>query len=140
MPKGPVRRPRWCRSCVGVTIVESLRPLHWTSRSATTIYTVLDPSVLGGLVKQAGHPRLLGALHGGRRRRLPPLQAAGATSSRRRLPRRLLGQRRSISLLHYTDISLDDLSAFQNTFVFADVALGAAVLAFGRVDRDDPRR
>ena len=35
-----------------------------------------------------------------------------------------------ISLLHYTDISMDDLSAFQNTFVFLDVALGAAVLAF----------
>jgi len=35
-----------------------------------------------------------------------------------------------VSLLHYTDISMDELSAFQNTFVFADVALGAMVLAF----------
>ena len=35
-----------------------------------------------------------------------------------------------ISLLHYVDIDLDDLSAFQNTFVFADVALGTAILAF----------
>ena len=35
-----------------------------------------------------------------------------------------------ISVLHYTDISIDDLSAFQNTFVFLDVVLGAAVLAF----------
>ena len=35
-----------------------------------------------------------------------------------------------ISLLHYVDIDLDDLNAFQNTFVFADVILGTAVLAF----------
>ena len=35
-----------------------------------------------------------------------------------------------ISLLHYVDIDLDDLSAFQNTFVFADVALGTAILGF----------
>jgi hypothetical protein len=35
-----------------------------------------------------------------------------------------------ISLLHYTDISVSDLSAFQNTFVFLDVALGFALLAF----------
>ena len=35
-----------------------------------------------------------------------------------------------ISVLHYRDISLSDLSAFQNTFVFLDVALGALILAF----------
>jgi hypothetical protein len=35
-----------------------------------------------------------------------------------------------ISVLHYTDISVDDLSAFQNTFVFLDVELGTAVLGF----------
>jgi hypothetical protein len=35
-----------------------------------------------------------------------------------------------ISVLHYTDISLDDLSLFQNTFVFLDVALGLALLGF----------
>ena len=35
-----------------------------------------------------------------------------------------------ISLLHYVDISMSDLSAFQNTFVFLDVVLGALVLAF----------
>jgi hypothetical protein len=35
-----------------------------------------------------------------------------------------------ISVLHYTDISLSDLSAFQNTFVFADVVLGTLVLGF----------
>jgi hypothetical protein len=35
-----------------------------------------------------------------------------------------------ISLGHYVGISIDDLSVFQNTFVFADIALGAALLAF----------
>jgi hypothetical protein len=35
-----------------------------------------------------------------------------------------------ISVLHYIDISPSDLSAFQNTFVFLDVLLGALILAF----------
>lgn len=35
-----------------------------------------------------------------------------------------------ISVLHFTEISPSELSAFQNTFVWLDVALGAAVLAF----------
>ena len=35
-----------------------------------------------------------------------------------------------ISLLHYLGVSFSDLSAFQNTFVILDVALGAAVLSF----------
>ena len=35
-----------------------------------------------------------------------------------------------ISLLHFVDISPSDLSAFQNTFVFADVVFGVAVLTF----------
>ena len=35
-----------------------------------------------------------------------------------------------ISLLHYVGISISDLSAFQNTFVVLDIALGTAVLAF----------
>lgn len=35
-----------------------------------------------------------------------------------------------ISILHYVGISISDLSAFQNTFVFADIVLGAAILAF----------
>lgn len=35
-----------------------------------------------------------------------------------------------ISVLHYRDISLDDLSAFQNTFVFLDIVLGVLLLAF----------
>lgn len=35
-----------------------------------------------------------------------------------------------ISVFHYVDIDLSDLSAFQNTFVFLDVLLGALILAF----------
>lgn len=35
-----------------------------------------------------------------------------------------------ISMFHYVDISPSDLSAFQNLFVFLDVALGALVLVF----------
>lgn len=35
-----------------------------------------------------------------------------------------------ISILHYVGISIGDLSAFQNTFVFLDIALGFAILGF----------
>ena len=35
-----------------------------------------------------------------------------------------------VSTLHYVDITPADLSAFQNTFVFADIVLGVALLAF----------
>ena len=35
-----------------------------------------------------------------------------------------------ISTLHYVDITPANLSPFQNTFVFADIALGVALLGF----------
>lgn len=35
-----------------------------------------------------------------------------------------------VSLLHFVDISPSDLSPFQDTFVFLDVAFGIAVLAY----------
>jgi len=35
-----------------------------------------------------------------------------------------------ISIGHYAGISINDLSVFQNTFVFLDIALGIAVLSF----------
>lgn len=35
-----------------------------------------------------------------------------------------------ISIGHYVGISINDLSVFQNTFVFLDIAAGTAVLAF----------
>jgi len=35
-----------------------------------------------------------------------------------------------ISIGHYAGISINDLSVFQNTFVFLDIALGIAMLSF----------
>ena len=35
-----------------------------------------------------------------------------------------------ISIGHYVGISINDLSLFQNTFVFLDIALGVAILSF----------
>lgn len=35
-----------------------------------------------------------------------------------------------ISILHYVGISMSDLSAFQNTFVLLDIALGTAIIGF----------
>ena len=35
-----------------------------------------------------------------------------------------------ISLLHYTGVSISDLTGFQNTFVFLDIVLGVTVLGF----------
>lgn len=35
-----------------------------------------------------------------------------------------------ISLLHYTGVSISDLTLFQNTFVFLDIALGVTLLGF----------
>ncbi len=91
-------------------------------------YTVADPSFLGSLVKQWVIPVswvlfTIAGVVGYRRFRdgQRPQAAAwlGAYS--------VSGL---ISVLHYTDISIDDLSAFQNTFVFADVVLGVLVLGF----------
>jgi hypothetical protein len=91
-------------------------------------YTVADPSVLGSLVKQWVIPVAwvlftVAGLIGYRRfregRRAEAAAWLGAYS--------VSGL---ISVLHYTDISVDDLSAFQNTFVFLDVFLGVAILGF----------
>ena len=89
-------------------------------------YTVADPSFLGSLVKRWVIPvawvlftiaGLLGyrRLRDGRRPEAAAWLGAYSVSG-------------LISVLHYTDISVDDLSPFQNTFVFLDVVLGAAVL------------
>jgi hypothetical protein len=110
-----------------VTIVESF--VHYTDNTFRyDDYTVDDPSVLGSLVKQwvipiswvlftvagvVGYQRF----RDGRRSEAAAWIGAYSTSG-------------LISLLHYTDISLSDLSAFQNTFVFLDIALGTALLAF----------
>jgi len=91
-------------------------------------YTVADPSLLGSLVKQWVIPVAwvlftAAGIVGYRRfregRRAEAAAWLGAYS--------VSGL---ISVLHYTDISIDDLSAFQNTFVFLDVVLGVAILGF----------
>jgi hypothetical protein len=110
-----------------VTIIESF--VHYTDNTFRyDDYTVDDPSVLGSLVKQWTIP-ISWVL----------FTAAGIVGYRRfregRIPQAaaLLGVfsvSGLISVLHYTDISMSALSAFQNTFVFLDVILGAMVLTF----------
>jgi hypothetical protein len=91
-------------------------------------YTVADPSFPGGLVKQWVIPVswvlfTVAGIIGYRRfregRRPEAAAWIGAYS--------VSGL---ISILHYRDIAIGDLSAFQNTFVFLDVALGVSLLAF----------
>jgi hypothetical protein len=121
------RPTRILRLLVAVTIVESL--IHYTDNTLRyDDYTVDDPSFLGSLVKQWVIPvswvlfTAAGVIGYRRFRDGQRAQAAawiGAYSTSG-----------LISLLHYTDISMSDLSAFQNTFVFLDVALGVLLLAF----------
>lgn len=91
-------------------------------------YTVANPSFPGGLVKQWVIPVswvlfTVAGIIGYRRfregRRPEAAAWIGAYS--------VSGL---ISILHYRDIAIGDLSAFQNTFVFLDVALGVLLLAF----------
>jgi hypothetical protein len=123
-----VDRPsRLLRALLVVTLVESF--VHYADNTLRyDDYTVPDPSVLGSLVKQWVIPVswvlfTAAGIHGyrlfrdGQRARAAPWIGAYSASG-------------LISALHYTDISVDDLSAFQNTFVFLDIALGVALLAF----------
>lgn len=112
---------------LAVTIVESA--IHYADNTIRyDDYTVADPSILGGLVKQWVIPIswvlfTIAGLVGYRRFKEGDHPHAAAYLG-------AYSVSGLISVLHYTDISLDDLSAFQNTFVFLDVALGAAILAF----------
>jgi hypothetical protein len=91
-------------------------------------YTAADPSLLGGLVKRWVIPVSW------------VLFTAAAVVAYRRFRQGRDAEAAAwlgacsvsglISILHFTDISVSDLSAFQNTFVFADVLLGTLVLAF----------
>jgi hypothetical protein len=108
-------------------IVESL--VHYTDNTLRyDDYTVDDPSLLGSLVTRWVIPIswvlfTAAAVVGYRRFRQGDLPRAAAW----------LGAYSTsglISVLHYTDISPSQLSAFQNTFVWLDVLLGAAILAF----------
>jgi hypothetical protein len=115
------------RLLLAAAIVESF--VHYADNTLRyDDYTAADPSVLGSLVKQWVIPvawvlftaaGIIGyrRFRDGRRPEAAAWLGAYSVSG-------------LISLLHYTDISVDDLSAFQNTFVFLDVLLGAAVLAF----------
>jgi hypothetical protein len=110
-----------------VAVVESF--IHYTDNTLRyDDYTASDPSLIGSLVTRWMIPIswvlfTAAAVIGYRRFRQGrwPQAAAwiGAYSASG-----------LISLLHYVDISLSDLSAFQNTFVFLDVILGTLVLAF----------
>ena len=115
------------RALLALAIVESF--VHYADNTLRyDDYTAADPSFLGSLVKQWVIPVAwvlftIAGLIGYRRfceGRRPEASAwLGAYS--------VSGL---ISVLHYTDISVDDLSPFQNTFVLLDVVLGAAVLGF----------
>lgn len=129
------RRTRVLQVLLAVAIVESfVHYLDNTLRYAD--YTVPDPSAVGGLVQRWMIPVswvlfTAAAIAGYRRFREQQWSRAAAWLA-------LYSMSGLISLLHYTDISVDDLSPFQNAFVFADVALGALVLAFALWTALDP--
>jgi hypothetical protein len=115
------------RLLVVAAIVESF--VHYADNTLRyDDYTIADPSFPGGLVKQwvipvswvvftiagiVGYRRF----RDGRRPEAAAWIGAYSTSG-------------LISVLHYRDISMSDLSAFQNTFVVLDVILGVLLLAF----------
>src|SRR5687767_223461 len=120
-------RTRALQVLLAVAIVESF--VHYLDNTIRyDDYTAEDPSILGGLIKQWVIPIswvlfTAAAVIGYRRFRERDWPKAAAWIG-------AYSASGLVSLLHYTDISMDELSAFQNTFVFADVALGAMVLAF----------
>jgi hypothetical protein len=121
-------RQLWAlRVVLGLAIVESF--VHYADNTLRyDDYTVSDPSFAGSLVKQWVIPVAwvlftIAGITGYRRFREGRRPEAAAWLG-------VYSVSGLISVLHYTDISLDDLSPFQNAFVFLDVALGAAVLGF----------
>ena len=121
------RRTRVLQVLLVVAVLESF--VHYTDNTVRyDDYTVPDPSFLGGLVKQWVIPVswvlfTAAAVIGYRRFREGRWAEAAAWLG-------AYSVSGLISVLHYTDISPADLSAFQNTFVFADVVLGGLVLAY----------
>jgi hypothetical protein len=115
------------RALLVVAIAESF--VHYADNTLRyDDYTVASPSFPGGLVKQWVIPvswvlfTIVGIIgyrrfRDGRRPEAAAWIGAYSTSG-------------LISILHYRDISVGDLSAFQNTFVFLDVALGLLLFAF----------
>ncbi|HEY8525288.1 MAG TPA: hypothetical protein VIL48_10005 [Acidimicrobiales bacterium] len=115
------------RVLVAVTIVESF--VHYADNTLRyDDYVVADPTFPGSLTKQWVIPvswvlftaaGIIGyrRFRDGRRPEAAAWIGAYSVSG-------------LISLLHYVDISVSDLSVFQNTFVFLDVLLGVLLLAF----------
>ena len=127
MPAHVDGRTRLLQVLLAVAVVESF--VHYTDNTLRyDDYTVPDPSVLGGLVQRWVIPVswvlfTAAAVVGYRRFRQGRFPEAAAWLG-------AYSVSGLISVLHYTDISPDDLSPFQNLFVFADIALGVALLAF----------
>jgi hypothetical protein len=122
-----VRSTRVLQVLLVAAVLESL--VHYSDNTLRyEDYTAADPSLLGGLVKRWVIPVSW------------VLFTAAAVVGYRRFRQGRDGEAAAwlgacsvsglISILHFTDISVSDLSAFQNTFVFADVLLGTLVLAF----------
>jgi tryptophan-rich sensory protein len=121
------RQTRLLRVILALAIVESL--VHYTDNTLRYDDYVIDhPTFPGSLVKQWVIPvawvlftlvavAAYRAFRDGRRTQAAVLLAVYSVSG-------------LISLAHYVDISLSDLSLFQNVFVLADVALGLLILAF----------
>jgi len=121
------RQTRLLGVILALAIVESL--VHYTDNTLRyDDYVIYHPTFPGSLVKQWVIPvawvlftlvavAAYRAFRDGRRTQAAVLLAVYSVSG-------------LISLAHYVDISLSDLSLFQNVFVFADVALGLLILAF----------
>lgn len=118
---------RVLRVLLAFTIVESF--VHYLDNTIRyDDYTADNPSVLGGLVKQWVIPVswvlfTAAAVLGYRRFRDGQWSSAVMWLA-------VYSVSGLISTLHYTDISVDELSPFQNTFVFLDIAAGIAILTF----------
>jgi hypothetical protein len=124
----PVDRPtRVLRALLVLGVVESF--VHYTDNTLRyDDYTASDPSLVGSLVTRPIIPIswvlfTAAAVIGYRRFRQGRWPQAAAWIG-------AYSVSGLISVLHYVDISLSDLSAFQNTFVFLDVLLGTLVLGF----------
>ena len=131
LPGGALRpappRTRLLEGLLVLAVAESF--VHYADNTLRyDDYTADDPSLLGGLVTQWVIPVswvlfTSAGLVGYRRYRQGRWAEAAAWLGAYSISG-------LISALHYTDISVSELSAFQNTFVFADIVLGALVLAF----------
>jgi hypothetical protein len=121
------RSTRVLRALLVLGILESF--VHYTDNTVRyDDYTASDPSLVGSLVTRPVIPIswvlfTVAAMIGYRRFRQGRWPQAAAWIG-------AYSVSGLISVFHYVDISPSDLSAFQNTFVFLDVLLGALILGF----------